>query len=527
MLELRALFAMLRAGILRPMAPARALTALRALRNFGPLGGMLTAAALQHGDRDAVIDDRGRTSFAELEAQSNAAAHGLRARGLGDGAVVAILCRNHAGALMAVFAAAKAGSRVVFLNTGSAPPQVREVCARESVKGILLDDDLQGLAAELPSDIARVACRREGEMPLHELQHGELRTLPSAPACLGSIVLLTSGTTGTPKGAPQQQTRFLVVAGGLLDRLPFRARQTTVTALPLFHGTGFALTTLNIALGCTLVMRPRFDPEQCLADLSDERATGLLVVPVMLQRMLALGDERIRAEGPLDLRVVFCTGSQLPAPLATHAMDLLGDVLYNLYGSTEVSVATIATPADLRAAPGSVGRPVLGARVRILSSDGEALPPGITGRIFVGTTSPFEEYTGGGSKEQIDGLRSTGDVGHVSGDGLLFIDGRDDEMIVSGAENVFPREVEDLLIAHPQIDDAAAVGVEDQDFGQRLAVFVVRSPGATLDEQDVREHVKANLARYKVPRDVVFIGELPRNPTGKILNRELLRRLST
>lgn len=274
-------------------------------------------------------------------------------------------------------------------------------------------------------------------------------------------------------------------------------------------------------------MRPRFDPERCLADLAAECATGLLLVPVMLQRMLALGEERIRAQGLRDLRVVFCTGSQLSADLATGAMDVLGDVLYDLYGSTEVSVATIATPADLRAAPGSVGRPVLGARVRILGSDGDALPAGVTGRVFVGTTGPFDGYTGGGSKEQVDGLLSSGDMGHLNGDDLLFIDGRDDEMIVSGAENVFPREVEELLIAHPQIDDAAAVGVEDHDFGQRLAVFVVRSPAATLDEEDVCEHVKANLARYKVPRDVIFIGELPPSPTGKILKGELLRRLST
>lgn len=212
MLELRALLAMIRAGMLRPMGPHRALVALRALRDFGPLGGMRTAAALQHGDRDAVLDDRGRTSFAELEAQSNAAAHGLRARGLGDGAVVAILCRNHVGALIALFATAKADSRVVLSNTGSAPPQLGEVCAGEGVEAILL-------AAELPPDPARVACRRDGELPLNALQRGEPRTLPRAPVRPGSVVLLTSGTTDTPKVAPQQQARFIVVAGGLLDRL--------------------------------------------------------------------------------------------------------------------------------------------------------------------------------------------------------------------------------------------------------------------------------------------------------------------
>jgi fatty-acyl-CoA synthase len=238
MLELRSLSAMGRAGMLRPMAPSRALRSLRAVRDFGPLGGALTGAALQHGERDAVLDDRGRISFAELEAQSNAVAHGLRARGLGDGRCVGILCRNHAGALMTVFATAKAGSRAVFLNTGSAPPQVREVCEREGVWAVLVDEDLQQLAAELPADVAQIACWREDERPLAELQHRSPRTLPKPPGCPGSLVLLTSGTTGTPKGAPRRFTRSFVIAGGLLERLPFRARQCTVAPLPLFHGTG-------------------------------------------------------------------------------------------------------------------------------------------------------------------------------------------------------------------------------------------------------------------------------------------------
>jgi fatty-acyl-CoA synthase len=336
-------------------------------------------------------------------------------------------------------------------------------------------------------------------------------------------VLLTSGTTGTPKGAPRRFTRSFVIAGGLLERLPFRARQCTVPPLPLFHGTGLALAALNISLGCTLVMRRRFDPERCLSDLQAERASALLLVPAMLQRILALGDERIRTAGLKDLRVVFCTGSQLSPDLASRATDLLGEVLYNLYGSTEVSYATIATPADLRAAPGTVGRAALGVRVKILSPEGHAVRAGVTGRVFVGSPSPFEGYTGGGSKVEIAGLLSTGDLGHFDKNELLYIDGREDEMIISGGENVFPREVEELLVAHPQIHDVAALGVEDRNFGQRLAVFVVCVPGATLDENEVREYVEANLARYKVPRDVTFLSNLPRNPTGKILKRELLR----
>jgi fatty-acyl-CoA synthase len=202
-------------------------------------------------------------------------------------------------------------------------------------------------------------------------------------------------------------------------------------------------------------------------------------------------------------------------------MDTFGDVLYNLYGSTEVAWATIATPEDLRAAPGTAGRPPLGTVVRLLDSKGHEVGPGEGGRIFVANEMMFDGYTGGGGKEIVRGLMSTGDVGHFDENGRLFVDGRDDEMIVSGGENVFPREVEDLLADHAEIEEAAVVGVSDQQFGQRLRAFVVLRAGAELSEEIVQGYVKANLARYKVPREVVFLAELPRNATGKVLKRVL------
>jgi fatty-acyl-CoA synthase len=202
-------------------------------------------------------------------------------------------------------------------------------------------------------------------------------------------------------------------------------------------------------------------------------------------------------------------------------MDLFGDNVYNLYGSTEVAYATIAAPEDLRAAPGTAGRPPRGSIVKILDEDGNALPPGETGRIFVGNEFQFEGYTGGETKEEVDGLMSSGDVGHFDDEGRLFIDGRDDEMIVSGGENVFPREVEDLLADHDAIAEAAVIGVEDEKFGQRLKAFVVATEGKQVSEDEVKKYVKSNLANYKVPREVEFLDELPRNQTGKVLKRDL------
>ena len=214
------------------------------------------------------------------------------------------------------------------------------------------------------------------------------------------------------------------------------------------------------------------------------------------------------------------SGSALPGDLALTWMDTFGDNLYNIYGSTEVAYASIATPVDLRAAPTSAGKPPWGTVVKILDADGRERPPGETGRIFVGNGMLFEGYTGGESKEVVDGLMSSGDVGRFDENGRLYVEGRDDEMIVSGGENVFPQEVEDCLARHEAVVEVAAIGVDDDQFGKRLRAFVVvRSPRPTEDE--LKEWVRENLARYKVPREIVFLDELPRNATGKILKREL------
>jgi fatty-acyl-CoA synthase len=247
----------------------------------------------------------------------------------------------------------------------------------------------------------------------------------------------------------------------------------------------------------------------------------MVMVPVMLSRFLDLGEEKIKERDLSALRIVFVSGSALGADLAQRATKLLGPVIYNLYGSTEIAYATIATPADLAAEPNTAGKVVRGSIVKLLDEHGKEVPAGESGRIFVGNISQFEGYTGGGNKDMVRGLMASGDVGHFDSEGRLYIDGRDDEMIVSGGENVFPAEVEELLGAHESIQEAAAIGVEDEKFGQRLKAFVVLREGAKLTEDDVKNYVKENLANYKAPREVVFLHELPRNPTGKVVKREL------
>jgi acyl-CoA synthetase (AMP-forming)/AMP-acid ligase II len=514
-------------GMVQPERLDKAVRALGALRRWGPsspaayLGG-----AIRFPDRAAVIDDRGALTYSEVHRRTNALASQLHSAGVREGDGVGIMCRNHRGFIEATVACAKLGAGALYLNTAFAGPQIADVLRREDPRAVIYDEEFAGLVADGAEGRLRfVAWSEPGDAPgdptIDQLIAAGSEAELQPPAEKGRVVILTSGTTGTPKGASRQQPDTLEPAAALFSKIPLKARETTMVAAPLFHSWGYAHFTLGLALSSTLVLRRRFDPAQTLDAVAQHRATALAVVPVMLSRILELGPAALARYDTSSLRVIAVSGSALPGELAVRAMDAFGDVLYNLYGSTEVAWATIATPEDLRAAPGTAGRPPMGTVVKLLDPEGREVGAGQSGRIFVANEMMFEGYTGGGNKEIIGGLMSTGDVGHFDRGGRLFVDGRDDEMIVSGGENVFPREVEDLLSDHEAIEEAAVVGVPDDEFGQRLKAFVVLRDGASLSEQDVQQYVKSNLARYKVPREVVFLDELPRNATGKVLKREL------
>ncbi|MBF6144767.1 acyl-CoA synthetase [Nocardia nova] len=509
-------------GVVGIDSPLTLLSAGDALLRHGALPALLRLAAGRYGDRAAVIDDLGTLSYRELDDRSNRLANEWRKRGLRTGEGVAILARNHRGLLDAVFAAAKCGARIILLNTDFAGPQLRDVTAREGADLLVYDEEYESILGDLsPERGAYRAWSQTGHTSsLESLITAGSPATPPFSRSGAKIILLTSGTTGTPKGAPRSEPRSLEPLGAILSKVPFRTREVTECPAPLFHTLGFAMSLLAIGFGSTLVIRRRFDPQRVIDSMAEHHATALIVVPVMLARMVELGPEAVSERDLSALRIVFVAGSQLGAELCRRVTAIFGPVVYNLYGSTEVAYATVATPEDLAEEPGCVGSPVAGAVVEILDGQGEPVPPGTSGRIFVRNAIPFDGYTGGGGKEQIRGLMATGDVGHFDFAGRLFIDGRDDDMIVSGGENVFPAEVEELLDAHPDVREAAVIGVPDDEYGARLVAFVVRTT-ETLGAEEIKAHVKSNLARYKVPREVVFIDELPRNPTGKVLKRRL------
>jgi acyl-CoA synthetase (AMP-forming)/AMP-acid ligase II/carbon monoxide dehydrogenase subunit G len=514
------------AGVVRPMRPDRLVRFVQTLMRWGrsPAAGAI-ALADRFAEETMVVDELGALTFAEMHTRTNALAHSLSDMGVVEGDGVGIMCRNHRGFLEATFAASKLGASSLYLNTAFAGPQLTEVVEREGPRAIIYDEEFAGLLGDAGKRRKRVVAWHDSERcddpTIDELiaQGDPSDVVP--PDREGRAVILTSGTTGSPKGASRSNPQSLDPAVSLLSSIPLKARWTVNIAAPLFHSWGFAHFTIGLILGSTYVLRRKFDPETCLADIARYRCDALVVVPVMMQRILELPEEVRARYDTSSLKVVAASGSALPGDLATEWMDAFGDTLYNLYGSTEVAWASIASPADMRAAPGTAGRPPRGTVVRLYDEAGVEVPQGATGRIFVGNEMLFEGYTGGGTKDVIGSLMATGDVGRFDTGGRLFVEGRDDEMIVSGGENVFPKEIEDLLARHEAVTDAAAVGVDDPDFGQRLRAFVVLERGREVGEDELKDYVKRNLARFKVPREIVFMEELPRNATGKVLKREL------
>jgi fatty-acyl-CoA synthase len=437
------------------------------------------------------------------------------------------MARNHRGFVESLIAANRIGADVLLLNTSFAGPALAEVVAREEVDAVIYDEEFGPSISHALKDraeAARIVAWTDDPgahaVTVAGLINGHVGQRPLPSARTSKLILLTSGTTGSPKGAKHS-------GGGpetlkaILDRTPWRAEETTVIVAPMFHAWGFGQLAFAALMACTIVTCRKFDPEATLALIDKHRATGLCVVPVMFDRIVDLPDDvRARYSGR-SLRFAAASGSRMRPDVVVRFMDQFGDVIYNNYNATEAGMIATATPADLRAAPDTAGRPAEGTEIRILDTDFHEQPAGEVGTIYVRNSTQFDGYTSGATKDFHDGYMSSGDVGYLDDAGRLFVVGRDDEMIVSGGENVYPIEVETTLAAHPEVTEAAVLGVDDEQYGRRLAAFVVLVEGSSATPDDLKEHVRKNLANYKVPRSITVLDELPRGNTGKILRREL------
>jgi acyl-CoA synthetase (AMP-forming)/AMP-acid ligase II len=502
------------AGVIRRTPPGRIPRLIRALRRWGrtPAAGY-AAGAVRTPDRVALIDDLGALTWAQVDARTDRLASELHARGIREGNAVGLLARNGRGLVEGVVALNKAGADVLYLNTGFGGPQMAQILDREKATAVLHDAEFTDVLSEATA--TRTALTTEH---LDELAGTSTLARPASPSHTSRQVILTSGTTGAPRGAARSGAT-LSDAVAALSRIPLRARETTVIAAPVFHSWGLSHLSLAMLLGSTIVLQRHFDPHRVLAAVQEHRATALVVVPVMLEQLIPAAET-----GDYDLsslRVIASSGSALPGGLATRTQQVFGPVLHNLYGSTEVAYAAVATPEDLQANPNTAGKPPLGVTLKLLGDEGIEVPAGAPGRIFVASGMSFAGYTDGSDKTRIEGLVSTGDLGVIDEHGRLTVLGRDDDMVVIGGENVYPSQVEDVLLSHPSVADVAVVPVDDPSYGARLVAHIVPAHALPIDQDELTELVRTRLARFAVPRQYEIRDSLPRNATGKIVKRQL------
>jgi fatty-acyl-CoA synthase len=530
---------MVRAGVIAPLRPDKyvRIAAAMARENMGITSGFASAAQ-RCPDRPGLIDELGTLTWREIDQRSDALAAALQRLPGGQPAVVGIMARNHRGFVEALIAANRIGADVLLLNTSFAGPALAEVVEREDVSNslaVIYDEEFTPIVERALADKPRAmrivawAETQGATLTVEKLIDAWAGNRPRRSKAKSRVILLTSGTTGSPKGASHSGGGPATLKA-ILDRTPWRAGEVTVVVAPMFHAWGFSQLAFAASMACTIVTRRKFDPEATLDLVDRHQATGLCVVPVMFDRIMDLPDDvRARYSGR-SLRFAAASGSRMRPDVVIKFMDRFGDVVYNNYNATEAGMIATATPSDLRAAPDTAGRPAEGTDIRILDADFHERPTGEVGTIYVRNSTQFDGYTGGApekGKAFHDGYMHSGDVGYLDDAGRLFVVGRDDEMIVSGGENVYPIEVEKTLAAHPEVAEAAVLGVDDEQYGQRLAAFVVLDAGAAATPETLKAHVRENLANYKVPREIAVLDELPRGSTGKILRRELQALLPT
>ena len=520
------------AGAVSPRSPLAVAKAFPWLIGRGPSMGIVSqmnSVTLQH--KIAIFDRNGSVTWTELDLRANRAANLFRELGLRGNDRVALLLRNGREIVEATLGAQKLGIVACPLNTWAKTKELQATlenskakvlvydtahaeqvasCAMESVPSYFVGDPAAALDGSQSWEEA-LAASADGPPPPFTRDRGSAK-----------IVIHTSGTTGTPKGAQRNASAAGMGAlANLISIVPYRRDDTVFCPAPMFHSFGLATFVVSAALGTTMVLPERFDPEESLRLIQEHRATAASFVPVMIKRIVSLPDAVKSRYDLSSLRVVLASGSAISPDLRAAAIDTFGNVLYDLYGSTEIGWVTIATPDDMKSKPTTVGKPVPGIEIAVFSDKGDKLGPGETGELFIKSDILFEGYTSGETKDERDGYMSIGDVGHVDEDGHLFIEGRADDMVIVGGENIYPIEIEAVIEAIDGVDEAAVLGVSDEEYGEVLAAFIVGS--ATKDE--VAKICKRELASFKVPRRIEKVAELPRTGTGKVIKRELVASL--
>ena len=480
--------------------------------------------------------DRSLT-FAELDSRMDLLASGLMRRGLGKGSSFVLMMKNRPEFIELQSAASRIGGAAVSVSWRSTAEELAYLTGHSGSKMIFFEDDLWPTVRDAAKELnlpATMLASIDGTVrdaaSYDELLAGQKSKLPDIdPEKDGAVVIYTSGTTGKPKGAVRKFPKDALPATlRFINETPMRVDDVHLVTCPLYHSTAFGFAALHHILGAEVVIMDEFKPDHFVRDIERYRVTTTAMVPTMIHRVLQLGREELAKHDTSSLRAIFSGGAPLPGPLATATMDQFGDILFNFYGATETGLVTLAKPADLRDAPSTIGRMIPGNEIRLLDDRGQEVKKGEVGELYVKNKMLVAGYhhDDAATKDSMrDGFFSVGDLARVDRDGRYFIEGRKRDMIISGGVNVYPAEVEGVLEKHPDVAEVAVVGIEDQEWGERVEAVVVRrhgSKGSAHDfEGELKAWARAHLSGAKVPRTYVFVDALPRNPTGKVLKREL------
>jgi fatty-acyl-CoA synthase len=455
-------------------------------------------------------------TFAEAEYKTTVLTHSLIDRGAGPGTTVGLLGRNSRAYVETIVAVSRTGADLIYLNTGSSAEQVMSVCAAHDITMMIHDREFDAL---VPDWVLSLRLDDPAGIPLLDSMPwgGDVR----APREPSRHVILSSGTTGAPLRGAARTTAPLDSIAALLHSFPVKLGGVTLIAAPLFHAWGWMHHRMATVMDNTQVLLREPDPERLLALTQAYEVSTIITVPVVLKRMVELPADVKTHYDVSSLNCVAVSGSAIPGELATQFMDDFGDVLYNLYGTTEAAYATIATPEDLRDDPHTAGRPMPGVRVEVFDRKGRAVPRGSDGRVFVRSRTSIDEYKADGTRGSVKGMVPTGDLGCIDEQGRLTIKGRADDVVVTGGENVHPTEVEDVLREHPLLTDVAVTGRPDPVYGSVLVAHVVVPPGSDLRDEELLQWAREHLGPHHRPREVRRVDSLPRNATGKVLRRVL------
>lgn len=470
---------------------------------------LLRLRASLHPDRIALTDHRESLSYRELWEQSETLARGLQSHcGIQPGWKVAVACRDHASLVKSLFAVSRLGAHVFLVNPRLSPMQLESLADQIRLDFLIHDDCGNELANDSPLRKRCIPSYHPTEPAIDGLSRDEQAVERLRRVKAGNIVVMTGGTTGRPKAAGRKPSilMFLPPFCALVSEVRLGEHQSVYVATPVYHGFGLAALFMGIALGVTVYVRERFEAEPACALIARHQIEAITVVPVMLQRMLAHAPDQMK-----PLKCVISGGALLNPQLARETLQSLGPVLFNMYGTSEAGVCIMADSDLLSRRPESIGRPLPGVRVRILDSHGQSVPDGEAGRLAIRSTWTVNRSN----------WTETGDIAIRDADGNLFLRGRSDDMIVSGGENVYPIELENVLVTHPDIESVAVVGIPDSEFGQRLlAVIKLRSETA-VDEESLRDWLRSRVARHQMPARIEFRAELPYTAVGKIDKKAL------